>query len=220
MKRIVKFLIALLNKVIFFKKCKIRAFSSVILGKCDFEGKNALGKGTYFSSSSLGYGSYVGNYGEFSHCKIGRFCAIGSNVRVVSADHPIGSFVSSHPAFYSDTYFFSYVKESKYKEHLTTEDGYECKIGNDVWIGDDVLIKGGVIIGDGAVIAMGSIVTKDVPPYTVVAGIPAKPIRKKYDEEIVERLLRIRWWERPVEWIAEHAQEFSDVEQFVTKYDE
>ena len=218
MKRIIKLLIALLYKVKFYKKCRIHVSSNVILGACAFEGKNALGKGTYFASSSLGYGSYVGNHDEFSHCKIGRFCSIGSNVRVVSADHPIGICVSSHPAFYSDTYFFSYVKESKYIEHLSTQNGYECEIGNDVWIGDNVLIKGGVTIGDGAVIGMGSIVTKDVEPYNVVAGIPAKPIRKKYDDSTVEALLRIRWWEQPVEWIAEHAQEFFDVEQFVSKY--
>ncbi len=220
MKRILKFLIALFYKIKFGSRCKINASSNTILGTCSFEGKNALGRGTYFSSSSLGYGSYIGNRSEFSRCKIGRFSSIGSNVRVVSADHPIGRSVSSHPAFYSDTYFFSYAKESHYKEHLTTENGYECEIGNDVWIGDNVLIKGGVTIGDGAVIGMGSVVTHDVPPYTVVAGVPAKKIRMKYDESTVELLMKIRWWDRPIEWIAEHAEEFCDVEKFVNHYDE
>ena len=218
MKRIAKFLIALLYKIKMIKRCKINAFSNTLLGKCSFEGKNALGRCTYFSNSSLGYASYIGNNGEFSGCKIGRFTSIGSNVRVVSANHPVGSFVSSHPAFYSDKYFLSYVSEGKFKEHLTTSNGYECEIGNDVWIGDNTLIKGGITIGDGAVIGMGSIVTKDVPPYTVVAGVPAKTIRKKFDDVTVDNLLKIRWWERPINWIEDHAEDFSDVQQFINKY--
>jgi len=218
MKRLVKFFIALFYKLKYAKKCRIHTSSNIILGKCSFEGKNSLGKGTYLSNSVLGYGSYIGSNCEFTRCDIGRFCSIGSNIRVVSANHPSCGFVSSHPAFYSDTYFFSYVKESKFNEHLTTEAGYECEIGNDVWIGDNVLIKGGVTIGDGAVIGMGSVVTKDVEPYTIVAGVPAKKIRRRFNDDTADALLRIRWWDNTPEWIADHSEEFQNAYDFVNNY--
>lgn len=177
-----------------------------------------MGNDTYLSGTIMGYGSFVGFGNEFTKCKIGKFCSIGSNIRVVAATHPVKGFISTHPAFFSDSYWFSYVKQSKFKEHLTTLDGYQCKIGNDVWIGDNSLILGGVVIGDGAIVAMGSIVLHDVPPYTIMAGIPAKEIRKRFSDETIESLQKMKWWDKPIEWIEANADDFSDVEQFVSKY--
>ena len=74
-------------------------------------------------------------------------------------------------------------------------------VGNDVWIGYEAVILAGVTIGDGAVVAARSVVTRDVPPYTIVGGVPAKPIRKRFDEETVHRLLELRWWDWPTERI-------------------
>ena len=217
LKRFFKVLIALIYKIRFFGKCKISAFSNIILRECFFEGKNSLGSRTYLSHTSLGYGSFIGFNSEFSNCKIGRFSSIGSNVRVVSATHPT-DMVSTYPAFYSDTYRISYVKKSKFKEHLATLDGFDCKIGNDVWIGDNVLIKGGITIGDGAVIAMGSIVLHDVDAYTIVGGIPAKFIRKRFDDDFINKLSKIQWWNKPIKWIESHADEFEKVNVFLKNY--
>ena len=214
LKRLFKMGIALLYKIKFLGICKINACSNIILRGCFFEGKNSLGERTYLSHTSLGYGSFVGFNSEFSNCKIGKFCSIGSNVRVVSATHPT-EMVSTYPAFYSDTYEVSFVSKSKFKEHLVTQDGFECEIGNDVWIGDNVLIKGGLNIGDGSVIAMGSVVLHDVPPYTIVAGIPAKTIRKRFSDEISNDLLKIQWWNKPVKWIESHAEKFEKIEDFM-----
>jgi len=188
------------------------------LRNCKFEGKNVLGEKTYISGSSLGYGTYIGNNCELSNCIVGRFCSIGSNVRVVSATHPIDSNVSTHPAFYSEKYFFSYIHQKGIIEHLTTDKGYDCEIGNDVWIGDNVLIKGGTTIGDGAIVGMGSILTQDVQPYTVVVGIPAKPIRKRFNDKLINVLLQIKWWEKPIIWIDRHAEEFSNPQEFANTY--
>jgi len=215
LRRIIKIIIAFYYKFKFINKCKIHAFSNVILRKSYFEGKNALGKNTYFSNSSLGYASYIGQSGEFANCIIGKFCSIGNHVRVISGTHPVDGVISSHPAFYSDKFYFSYVKKSKYIEHILTDRGYECEIGNDVWIGDNVLIRGGVKISDGSIIGMGSIVLHDVPPYTVVAGIPAKPIRQRFTESIVHKLMEIKWWNMPHEWIKENASNFVNVEEFI-----
>ncbi len=217
MKRFLKYLICLVYKLKYLTRCKIYATSNIILGRCSFEGKNALGYRTYISNTSLGYGSYIGSDGEFSHCIIGRFCSIGSYVRVVSAMHPVDKNISTHPAFYSKDYYFSYNK-TDFVEHLKTCNGYECEIGNDVWIGDQVLIKGGISIGDGAIIGMGSVVTHDVAPYTVIAGVPAKQIRKRFNEDMISQLLRFQWWNKSITWIIEHSNEFLRPIEFLEKY--
>lgn len=217
MKRLMKVLIALYYKIKYLKKCRLNAMTNIILRNCAFEGKNAIGDYTYLSHTSLGFASYIGNSSEFSNTTIGKYCSIGSYVRVVSATHPTGM-VSSYPAFYSDTYRVSYVRKSKYKEHLTTSNGNECEIGNDVWIGDNVLIKGGVIIGNGAIVAMGSIVTHDVEPYSIVAGVPARIIRKRFDCDVIDQLQSIKWWDKSEEWLKSHVEEFEDAESFVRKH--
>lgn len=218
MKRLLKLCVAAKYKIKYAGRCRMHLFTNIILRRCNFEGKNAIGNGTYLSAVQFGYGSYTGEHCELSETKIGRFCAIGNYVRIVTATHPIDKNVSIHPAFYSPKYYFSYFKDERFSEHLTTESGFGCEIGNDVWIGDNVLIKGGITIGDGAVIGMGSIVTHNVPPYTVVAGVPAKEIKKRFDAETVEKLLNIKWWERPIDWIAQNAADFPNVNEFVEKY--
>lgn len=217
MRRILKYFITLCYRLVNLGKSRISS-SAIILRGCQFEGHNAVGNNTYLSGTSLGYGSFLGFGCEFSNCKIGRYCSIGSNIRVVSATHPTKGFISTHPAFFSDSYWFRYVKQSKFKEHLTNEAGAECTIGNDVWIGDNALILGGVKIGNGAIIAMGSIVLHDVPPYAIVAGVPAKEIRKRFPDETIDSLQMIEWWNKPISWIEEKAEEFSEVESFVNKY--
>lgn len=210
MKRFIKLCIAIMYKIRYINKCRIHAWTSIILRKCEFEGNNAFGNHVYLSASSFGFGSYTGNYCEFSNCKIGRFCSIGNYVKVVSANHPISDNIATHPAFYSAAYYFSYAHQPCVIEHLMTLKGYECEIGNDVWIGDNVLIKGGVNIGDGAVIGMGSVITKDVEPYSVVVGVPAKTIKKRFSDKEIEQLLKLKWWDKPLEWIEKHSKDFSN----------
>lgn len=217
MRRLLKYLITLCYRIANLGKSRISS-SAIVLRKCSFEGHNAVGDNTYLSGTSLGYGSIVGFGCEFSNCSIGRYCSIGSNIRVVSATHPVNGFISTHPAFFSDTYWFHYVKRSKFKEHLTNENGHECTIGNDVWIGDNVLILGGHKIGDGAVVAMGSIVLHDVEPYTIVAGVPAKVIRKRLPDDAIKDLQNLKWWNKPVDWIEKHADDFADIDNFLKKY--
>lgn len=207
MKRIIKFFVSLTYKIKNIGKCKFNAFSNVVLRNCSFEGENILGEKNWLSHTEVGFCSYIGTGCEFSNTKIGRYCSIGSYIRVVSADHPL-DMVSTFPAFYSGTYHTRYVKDSKFKEHITTNNGYECEIGNDVWIGDNVLIRGGVKIGDGAVIGMGSIVLHDVSPYSIVAGVPAKAIKQRFDDITIRSLLQIKWWKKPEKWLRENAENF------------
>ena len=88
------------------------------------------------------------------------------------------------------------------------------RIGNDCWVGYDVCFIGGVQVGDGAVVLARAIVTKDVPPYAIVGGIPAKVIGYRYDEETIKLLQEVQWWNMPVEWLQEHADLLCDMEAF------
>jgi len=118
--------------------------------------------------------------------------------------------VSMSPVFYfgrdSITRKYSYHKRS---------DDIRTHIGNDVWIGGNVLIKAGVSVGDGAVIGMGSVVTKDVPPYAIVAGCPARVIRKRFEDPIIEKLLKIKWWNFDEERLHKYAKHIMCPEDFI-----
>lgn len=126
---------------------------------------------------------------------IGRFCSIASNVKIMGGNHPMNRF-TTHMVTYNggfDKYAVNEFSGSwKLKPFMTKTNN--PIIGNDVWIGNDVVLKGGVKIGDGAVVAANSVVTKDIPPYAIVAGIPAKIIRYRFESDVIEELLKIKWW--------------------------
>lgn len=191
----------------YFKSCKLH-LSSNVDGRYRFEGGNYVGLRTTLYSSELGYDSYMGNDNSFTRVKIGRYCSVGNNINIISLTHPIDG-ISTHPAFYSkESTAFKYVDENKKKESLCTEDGWHCEIGNDVWIGSHALIRGGMKIGDGAV------VTKDVPPYAVVGGVPAKIIKYRFEQEKIDYLMKLQWWNKGEKWISDHADLFMDTERF------
>lgn len=163
----------------------------------------------------IGRNTYIGENSIFTNCKIGRFTSISTNVSVISASHPVG-FVSTCPSFYSvkSQNCQTFVKEERFEEHIQVN-GYDAIVGNDVWIGTSVLIKGGVTIGDGAVVAMGSVVTKDVPPYAIVGGIPARVIKYRFAPAQIERLHNLQWWNQSEEWLKAHVNTFNDIELFL-----
>ena len=188
--------------------------NSIVYPSSKFDGYNRICRNTYISRTHIGYGSYIGNNCNIVSTEIGKYSCIGPYVRTTSGTHPV-DFVSMHPAFYSirGQAGFTYVNEQKYDEGM--DRNYHTIIGNDVWIGDSALIVEGVRIGDGAVIAAGAIVTKDVPPYAIVGGIPAKIIRYRFDEEQRNTLKKIEWWNKETEWIKSHAKEFLNVDTFI-----
>ena len=127
--------------------------------------------------------------------KIGRFCSIASNVKVMGGNHPIERFTTHMVTYNGD---FDKFAQNEFHQQWTLKPFITAPqnptIGNDVWIGNDVVLKGGIKIGDGAIIAANSVVTKDVPPYAIVAGIPAKVIRFRFNAEAISELLKIQWW--------------------------
>lgn len=150
----------------------------------------------------LGTFSYRGNDTKVlgpGPVKVGKFCSISSNVTFISWTHN-ANWITAFP--------FNSVKQSK--------DWPECKninhplffgetiIGNDVWIGYGATIRGGIKIGDGAIIANNAVVTKDIEPYKIVGGVPAKVIKDRFSKEIVELLLKIKWWDWNIKKIRKH----------------
>ena len=123
--------------------------------------------------------------------KIGAFCSIGYRVVIGHGKHPL-NFLSTSPFFYFNEMNYKLPSQVTHDEYWNLE---PVEIGNDVWIGDGVFIKNGVKIGDGAVLGARAVVTKDVPPYAIVVGCPAKIIKYRFNEDIIKELLDLKWWE-------------------------
>lgn len=214
-----KLTVELLRKIrypyLYFKK-KVRIkFTSSVSRDSLFEGGNVVGKHCLIRNTSISYGSYLGDNCILNNCKIGRYCSIAYGFKILIGKHPIKTFVSIHPAFYS-TYKqagFTFVKKQLYNDidYANEKEKISVIIGSDVWIGTDVKINNGVKIGDGAVIGAGSLVLKDVKPFEIVAGVPAKKIGERFTKEEQNMLLEFKWWDYDSKWIKEHSEMFADI---------
>lgn len=212
-KRVKMFIKRKQNKSSFFAQgCDVSRESN-------FEGNNYIGQNVLFSGE-IGYGSYVGKDSELINVKIGRFSCIGERIKVIDGLHPIEKFVSLHPAFFSSAevdHRYSFVSTQKFKEHNYVDEGSKLSvdIGSDVWIGSDAKIFAGVKIGDGAVIAAGALVRNNVEPYTIVGGMPAKQLKKRFNEDRICQLIDVRWWDWDIRKIRENAEQFEDIDMFL-----
>lgn len=167
--------------------------------------------------------SYIGDYSELPQVKIGKFCSIASHVTLAAGNHPM-KYVSTSP------YTYSPIKNSFTNKQLYTQEFFYtdeqnkflCEIGSDVWIGTGATLVCGskaLNIGDGAVIAAGSVVTKDVPPYAVVAGCPAKIMHYRFSDEMISEMQKEKWWDKSEEWIREQLNLFSNPSKFFARRD-
>lgn len=169
---------------------------------------SSLGNFVYIQRDALMYSTNVDDYTytgkSFTswYSKIGKFCSISWNVSIGGANHDYER-VTTHAFLYSNDYDF-----------LNGRTGYnrfedECIIGNDVWIAANATVCRGVVVGNGAVIAAGAVVTKNVEPYTIVAGIPAKPIKRRFSNEVISILLESEWWNLPPQIIKDNFELFN-----------
>lgn len=165
--------------------------------------------GSTLVGTTFGDYSFCGYDCTFIKCDVGRFCSIASKVVVGGARHPM-EYVSTSPVFLSHKESIR-TKFSKHEYHWEPR----TVIGHDVWIGEGAYVKGGVTIGVGAVIGMGSVVTKDVPPYAIYAGNPARLIRYRFSDQIVAGLLKSQWWQYSESELGAVAPDFNDPETFL-----
>ncbi|WP_420391517.1 chloramphenicol acetyltransferase [Acuticoccus sp.] len=153
-----------------------------------------VGPRTRIEWSIFGDYSYVMEGGQISYATVGKFCSLASNVRLNPTNHPVERASSHH---------FSY-RASRYFEDAGDDEAvfawrraHAVALGHDVWIGHAASVMPGVAVGTGAVVAAHAVVTREVAPYTIVAGVPARPLRRRFDARTAERLQALAWWDWP-----------------------
>lgn len=169
-----------------------------------------IGEFTGINSSVIGDFTYVGNHCFLDNVKVGKYCSIASGVRVGLCEHPVEGNISTFPAFHLD-----YKETPWIKKCMDFDTQKAVNVGNDVWIGANVVILGGITVGDGAVLAAGAVVTKDVPGYAVVGGVPARVIKNRFSPEEVECLLNLKWWDKDERWLQEHSEYFVSIKSLI-----
>jgi acetyltransferase-like isoleucine patch superfamily enzyme len=166
---------------------------------------NVLFDNVTILASAIGDHTYVQKNSIICDAEIGKFCSIAMGVSIGLPQHSIST-VSSHPAFY--------LKNTPLAKTYSDRDAFTTSkktiIGHDVWIGQNAIIMNGLRIGIGAVIGAGSVVTRDIPEYAVVGGVPAKIIRYRFDEKIRNDLLESKWWDMSEEWLEKNYLLFDD----------
>ena len=183
--------------------------SDIILGKNVLIGEKVFIDKNVF----IGDNSYINSDYNFAYLDnniiIGKYCSIGPEVAIGFGEHNY-RFVSTHPFLYSKL-------SDNNKNNINENFNKKTIIGNDVWIGARAIIKKGVTIGDGAVIAMNAVVTKDVEPYSIVAGVPAKIIKYRFNNDQINYLLKNQWWNFDEEKLNHNIAKMYDINEFVSK---
>jgi acetyltransferase-like isoleucine patch superfamily enzyme len=165
------------------------------------------------SDSKIGNYTYIANNCQISLTTIGKFCSIGPNLLCGWGIHPTKG-ISTSPMFYST------IKQNGISISKTNkiEERRPIQIGNDVFIGANVTILDGITIGDGAVIGAGAVVSKDIPPYAIAVGVPITIKSYRFDNDTIEKLLKIQWWNFEGDNLMDVEKYFDDIESFINKF--
>lgn len=176
-----------------------------------------IGPRTIMLETDFGDYSYVMGDCEIAYSQIGKFCSIASHTRINPGNHPLDRAALHHFTYRS--HMFGLGKDDE--AFFDWRRSFPVVLGHDVWIGAGTIVLPGVTIGTGAAVGAGAVVTKDVPPFTVVAGVPAKTVRARFPVEVEEALLRIQWWNWSSEKLSEALPDFRnlDATAFSEKYD-
>jgi phosphonate metabolism protein (transferase hexapeptide repeat family) len=178
----------------------------------------AVGARTSLVETTMGDYSYVSNDCDLIYTEVGKFCSIASHVRVNPGNHPLWRATLHHFTYRSRAYGLAGEDDHDFFQWRRD---HRVIIAHDAWIGHGATLLPGVKVGLGAAVGAGAVVTKDVLPFTVVAGVPARVLRRRVSPEVEAALLRIRWWDWPREKLAETLDDFRnlDASAFAAKYD-
>jgi virginiamycin A acetyltransferase len=217
MKDLLKYIINIITnsthllKIIATKKGSFNYVKSEIID-CEIDVNTKLYEPYRIGNSSIGFGTYISENAIISFTSIGKFCSIGPNLICGWGIHPING-ISTSPVFYSTLKQagFTYSKTNKIEERKP------IIIGNDVLIGANVTTLDGITIGDGAVIGGGAIVSKDIPPYAVAVGCPISIIKYRFEPEIIEKLLSLKWWDKNKDVLKSVENNFFNVDDFLNE---
>lgn len=177
-----------------------------------------IGARTSVVESEIGDYSYVVNDSDVIYATIGKFCSIAAHARINPGNHPMHRASQSHFTYRASAYFEQEPDEASFFDWRRS---HQVQIGHDVWIGHGAIVLAGRSIGTGAVIAAGSIVTKDVPDYTIVAGNPARVMRRRFEPAVAERLMALAWWDWEHERLHKALSDFQQlsIEGFIEKHE-
>ena len=195
-----------------------RVHSSSVLRDCVLGQFTDVAERCLLAECSLGDYSYIERHVEAIYTDIGKFCAIAADVRINALNHPMER-VSQHKITYRPNEYFLFAKMDK--DFRETRKNTRVEIGHDVWIGHGAIIMPGLSIGHGAVVAAGAVVTKDVEPFAIVAGVPAKRIKWRFKKSIRERIIALAWWDWPHDQLAMAVDDMrtQDVQAFLAKWE-
>lgn len=176
-----------------------------------------VGEGTRLLHAEIGDYSYCDRFCDIAHAVVGKFSNIASFVRVGPTDHPLGTASLHHFLYRSAKYWPEMPDDEAFFAHRRSR---RARIGHDTWIGHGAVVKPEVTVGHGAVVAAGAVVTKDVPPYAIVAGVPAKVVRERQPPAVAERLMRLAWWDWSHERLRDALLDFRtlDAEGFLERH--
>jgi acetyltransferase-like isoleucine patch superfamily enzyme len=189
---------------------KSKLYEGAFVYKSSLGKFNVIFNKTNIVSCAIGSHTYVQKNSTIINAKIGKYCSIAPNVNIGPGIHKTNG-VSTHPAFF--------LKNTPLLKTYSSKDAFESsklvEIGNDVWIGQNALILDGIKIGNGAIIAAGAIVTKNVEPYSIVGGVPAKHIKYRFDDLTISILEKSEWWNYPEEWFEKNGSIMRNSSEFI-----
>ena len=177
-----------------------------------------IGQGSRIAHSSIGDYSYCDRFADIANTTVGKFANIAAFVRIGATDHPMEKASLHHFHYRSASYFDDAADDADWFMHRRTR---RTMIGHDTWIGHGAQVRPEVTIGHGAVVAGGAIVTKDVAPYMIVAGIPAVPLRARFSDAVADRMLALAWWDWPHDRLRAALDDFRKLraEDFLDRYE-
>ncbi len=175
----------------------------------------ALGPNTVIMESTFGDYSYTAGDTSINYADIGKFCSIASHACINPGNHPMGRVMQHHATYRRVAYGLASTDD---EEFFNWRRAHRVVIGHDVWVGHGAIVLPGVTVGTGAVIGAGAVVTRDVEPYTIAVGVPARYLRRRFPGDVADKLMAIAWWDWPRELLQERLADFLDLDVFLRKY--